>query len=99
MVSSLLKIIFFLAIIVIGIICISDNLIAKIGDIFTQLGDSARGVIGQRLPGITRDFGQQFDELKTEVGKIGDNISNFFWNNIKNWISSRISEIKLNWSN
>ena len=95
-VSGLVKLLIFCAIIMAGIIFISDGFLARVELGVNRVQDYARGVVQNKGPAITQDFSAQTKETKTEIGNLSRNISWSAWNDFKSWVAQKISAV---WQN
>jgi len=90
---GLAKLLLFAAIVIAGIVFISEGFMARVDLGVARVEDYARGVLQKKEPAITGDFSSQTQETKTEISNLYQNISGIAWNNFKSWISEKISGV------
>jgi|GEM_PF-7027345 hypothetical protein len=84
------RLVLFAAIVIAGIILISDGFMSRVDLAAKRVENYAGGVLGSNQPRISRDFSQQFVETKSEVLALYDNLSHNFFNRVRAWIADRL---------
>ena len=81
----------FAAILVAGIVFISDNFMARVDFAVGRIESYAGGLWASRGPAIDRDFSAQTQETKTDIGNLYQKVSGMAWNNFTSWVGQKIS--------
>lgn len=92
-IEGLAKLLIFAAILIGGVVFISDNFVALVGREVSQAGNYAGGALASREPAIRRDFSAQLAETKAEISGAYQNISKMAWKNFTGMISKKIFDV------
>ena len=91
MFRGLAKLLIFAAILVAGIVFLSDGFMARVGQGVFRVESYVRGVLDEKAPAINQDFSVQTRETTGQINDLYKNISWSAWNNFKNWTWQKIS--------
>lgn len=90
MINKIIKLLFLVILIIIGVIFVSDGFINKISQYISDIKNYSLTVWQQQEPSIKQDFGTQTAETIDELKKIFQNKWQIYWNKIISWIGDKL---------
>jgi hypothetical protein len=86
--SSVFKLALLVAVVVLGIIFIPDDFMAKVERNVAAAGSFIQGEASKRAPGLGEEFNKKIKSTREDMGRLYQTFQEKTWPEIKNWISS-----------
>lgn len=92
--AGILKLILFAALVILGIVFVSDDFMAQVDQKVGWIGNSAREEIVKRSPEVSQEISRKLKETKGELGLMYESFKKDYYPMVGNWFASLITSQK-----